>query len=325
MTTRGWLAATSDPGSLRKHCKRLSAPTYNHISYADYSYRHGSARCGRNSWRLSDESTRIYCEARLQEATNTPANTTRVAPTPRGSTPPTCHIGPAFPTCSQLPASAHRAAQPPDPQQQDHARPRAGRHSRTKSTLCTASIDANHPTNAPHLGTGSLPAAPRPTACRRPAPRPPSSRCRPRKRRRNPPSRVERRRRLHRPAAQQPRAHLPILSQRPHAQGCWGLCRTAHPHRAARSAAETENRFGRAGAPGRPAGMAGRTQRSAPKSPRIEVRTEKPSGLVTTATSAQAQPSGEHRGRRAKQQHGIGQQCPSQKMRERVGGGRRTS
>ena len=131
-------------------------------------------------------------ETRLEEATehtNTPTNTKRVAPTPRGFTPSTNHLRPAFPTWSRLLASAHHAAQPPGAQQLDLERRRAGRHSPTKSTLCTASIDAIHPTNAPHLGPGSLPAAPRPAARRRPAPRPPSSPSLPGKRRRNPPSR----------------------------------------------------------------------------------------------------------------------------------------
>ena len=41
--------------------------------------------------------------------------------------------------------------------------------------LLTASIDANHPVNA----SGSIPAAPRPTARRRPAPAPPSPPSRP--------------------------------------------------------------------------------------------------------------------------------------------------
>ena len=127
------------------------------------------------------------------EHTNTPTKTTRVAPTPRGSTPSTCHLRPAFPTCSRLPASAHRAAQPPGAQQLDLARPRAGRRSPTKSTLSTASIDANRPANASDLGPGSLPAAPRPAARRRPAPRPPSPPSLPGKRHRNPPSRQNRR------------------------------------------------------------------------------------------------------------------------------------
>ena len=69
------------------------------------------------------------------EHTNTPTNTKSVAPTPQGSTPSIYHLGPAFPTCSRLPASAHRAAQPRDPQQQEEARRPAGRRSRTKSTL----------------------------------------------------------------------------------------------------------------------------------------------------------------------------------------------
>ena len=51
-----------------------------------------------------------------------------------------------------------------------------------------ASKDADHPSNAPRLGPGSLPATPRPAARRRPTPRPPSPRSPPRKRWRNPPS-----------------------------------------------------------------------------------------------------------------------------------------
>ena len=57
----------------------------------------------------------------------------------------------------------------------------------------------------------------------------------------------------------------------------------------------------RAAGRGRPAGASGRRTRwSGPPSPQIEVRTEEPSTLVTTATSAQAQPSTELRGRRGK-------------------------
>ena len=67
----------------------------------------------------------------------------------------------------------------------------------------------------------------------------------------------------------------------------------------------------RAAGRGRPAGASGRRTRwSGPPSPQIEVRTEEPSTLVTTATSAQAQPSTELRGRRGKQQHGVGQHAP---------------
>ena len=131
-------------------------------------------------------------ETRLEEAaehTNTPANTTRVTPTLRGFTPSTCHLRLAFPTWSRLLASAHRAAQPPGAQQLELTRPRAGRHSPTKSTLCTASIDAIHPAFAPDLGTGSLPAASRPAARRRPALRPPSPPSLPGKRPENPLSR----------------------------------------------------------------------------------------------------------------------------------------
>jgi hypothetical protein len=41
---------------------------------------------------------------------------------------------------------------------------------RISATLYMASIDADHPTNASHLGPGSLPATPRPTARRGPTP-----------------------------------------------------------------------------------------------------------------------------------------------------------
>ena len=51
------------------------------------------------------------------------------------------------------------------------------------------------------------------------------------------------------------------------------------------------------------------------------MRTENPSALVTTATSAPSQPSAERRGRSGKQQRGVGQQSPGQKCaRERVVG-----
>ena len=70
----------------------------------------------------------------------------------------------------------------------------------------------------------------------------------------------------------------------------------------------------RAAGRGRPAGASGRRTRwSGPPSPQIEVRTEEPSTLVTTATSAQAQPSTELRGRRGKQQYGVGQHAPGRR------------
>ena len=51
------------------------------------------------------------------------------------------------------------------------------------------------------------------------------------------------------------------------------------------------------------------------------MRTENPSALVTTATSAPSQPSAKRRGRSGKQQRGVGQQSPGQKCaRERVAG-----
>ena len=66
-------------------------------------------------------------------------------------------------------------------------------------------------------------------------------------------------------------------------------------------------------------------QRSAPVSPQMEVRTEIPSALVPTPTSAPSQPPAELRGRCGKQQHGVGEQCPGREKRERAGCGRRTS
>ena len=73
-----------------------------------------------------------------------------------------------------------------------------------------------------------------------------------------------------------------------------------------RAAAETESRFGWA-CHGRPATMGGgTTQWNAPRSPQIEVRTQKPSALVTTTTFAPSQPSAECRGARGKQHHGVG-------------------
>ena len=95
---------------------------------------------------------------------------------------------PAFSTLCRLPAGTDHAAQPSHRHEQRAARRPAGRRSPTKPTLCRASIDADHPTNASHLGPGSLPATPRPAARRRPTPRPSSPRSPPRKRWRNPPS-----------------------------------------------------------------------------------------------------------------------------------------
>ena len=54
------------------------------------------------------------------------------------------------------------------------------------------------------------------------------------------------------------------------------------------------------------------------------VRTEIPSALVTTPTSAPSQPPAELRGSAGKQQHGAGEQCPGREKGERVGCGRRT-
>ena len=100
-----------------------------------------------------------------------------------------------------------------------------------------------------------------------------------------------------------------------------GLCHTGQSQPSGHTAAETENRFAWLGRAGRPAGTAGRTHGSAPKSAWIKVRTENPSALVTTVTSAPSQPSGERRGRCGKQQRGVGQQSPGQKCaRERVAG-----
>ena len=87
---------------------------------------------------------------------------------------PISTLGPAFLTTCRLLAGTDRPAQPAHAQQPHMARAPAGRHSPTKSTLSRASIDANHPANAPGLGTESMPAAPRPAARRRRAPAPPS-------------------------------------------------------------------------------------------------------------------------------------------------------
>ena len=76
----------------------------------------------------------------------------------------------------------------------------------------------------------------------------------------------------------------------------------------------------------RPAGRrAQRGQRSGThiKSPPIEARTEIPSALTTTTTTAPSYPPADLRGSAGKQQHGAGEHCPGREKRERVGGGRR--
>ena len=99
---------------------------------------------------------------------------------------PISTLGPAFLTTCRLLAGTDHPAQPAHAQQPHTARAPAGRRSPTKSTLLAASIDANHPANAPGLGTGSMPTAPRPAARRRPAPAPPSPRSLPGKRHQKP-------------------------------------------------------------------------------------------------------------------------------------------
>ena len=94
-------------------------------------------------------------------------------------------LGAAFLAYSRLPHSTDCPALPTRRHDQSTARPRAGHRSPTKPTLCRASIDADQPTNASHLGPGSLPATPRPAARRRPTPRPSSCRSPPPK---HPPS-----------------------------------------------------------------------------------------------------------------------------------------
>ena len=54
------------------------------------------------------------------------------------------------------------------------------------------------------------------------------------------------------------------------------------------------------------------------------MRTEIPSALVPTPTTAPSQPPAELRGRAGKQQHGAGEQCPGREKGERAGRGRRT-
>ena len=135
-------------------------------------------------------------EQRLWEAaqlTNTRASATRATATQPGFAQPHSSPRPAFSIACRLLAGTHGAAQPTRRQQPQLARAPAGHHSATKPTLCTASKDANHPTNTPRLGPGSLPTVRRPAARRRPITRPPSSRSRPPKRRRNLASRRNRR------------------------------------------------------------------------------------------------------------------------------------
>ena len=97
-------------------------------------------------------------------------------------------LGAAFLAYSRLPHSTDRPAPPTRHHDQSTTRPRAGRHSPTKPTLCMASIDATRQPNAPRFGPGSVPAVPRPAARRRPTPWLPSPRSPPRKRADNPPS-----------------------------------------------------------------------------------------------------------------------------------------
>ena len=134
-----------------------------------------------------------------------PSATRATATQPRFAQP---HSSPrtAFSTSCQLPAGTHGAAQPTRRLQPQLARAPAGHRSATKPTLCTASKDANHPTNTPCLGPGSLPTVRRPAARRRPAPWPLSPPSLPGKRPENPLFRALKIRRLHPPAAQQPRA-----------------------------------------------------------------------------------------------------------------------
>ena len=102
-------------------------------------------------------------------------------------------LRPTFSAAYRLPAGTHDAAQPTRRQQPHLARTPGGRRSPTKPTLSTASKDAKHPTNMPHLGPGSLPATPRPAARRRPTAWSPTPASRPGKRRQNPPSRQNQR------------------------------------------------------------------------------------------------------------------------------------
>ena len=104
----------------------------------------------------------------------------------------------------------------------------------------------------------------------------------------------------------------------------WRLHHTGHSQPSSHTAAETENRFGWWVASGRPACARGQHSECAPRPPRMEARTEIPSALVTTPTSAPSQPPAELTGRGSKQQHGAGKQCPGREKGERAGCGRRT-
>ena len=198
------------------------------------------------------------CEA--AEPTNTPTNATRATRTQPGFAQSHNHLRPAFPATWRLPSGTDHAAQPTRRLQPQLARAPAGHHSPTGSR---GFLPLNgHP--PPLLHSSPRPRVPTASAEPTDALRSPSTAGQPcistREAPENPLFRGLKIRRLHPPAAQQPRAHLPASRQRPHAQGCWGLCRTTHSHRAARNAAETENRFGRAGASGRPVGVVGTTQ-----------------------------------------------------------------
>ena len=164
----------------------------------------------------SPQETPYICMAvRLREAaepTNTRASATRATPTQPSFAQPHSSPRTAFSTAYRLPAGTHGAAQPTPRQQPQLARAPAGHHSATKPTLCTASKDANHPTNTPCLGPGSLPTVRRPATRRRPAPRPASPASQPGKRCENPLFRALKIRRLRPPAAQQPRAHVARLA-----------------------------------------------------------------------------------------------------------------
>ena len=128
------------------------------------------------------------------EPPHAPRNPSRASATTTRLCPADQHPKPrlSLATC-WLPVGTDHPAQPAHPQQPHTARAPAGHRSPTKPTLSTASKDAKHPTNMPHLGPGSLPATPRPAARRRPTPRSPTPASRPGKRRQNPPSRQNQR------------------------------------------------------------------------------------------------------------------------------------
>ena len=125
-----------------------------------------------------------------------PTRSTHTTTLPPVQLDPTPHVSSALPA-----AYKHRSRSPAvtPPRAKRATRWAAGRHSPTKPMLPTASIDANQAANAPDLGAGSMPAAPRLAVLRRPAPAPPSPPSRPRKRRENPPSRAVRHHRLRPP------------------------------------------------------------------------------------------------------------------------------